>query len=308
MFPVVPPGYCGGRWPYFGLGAHVKKVTGLNSLYQLGFIVSQLRVKLSQPSTTVKDVIFGCGMVHAHLNEMLHGIPLPFEGSGKIMKEVIETIDSLKSMITTDEILSVPIYQTLYDYRLNDAIIRLESVLSYELDTMPIWFVTARRAYSIDVLINNAEQVLDPDTIRFLSPRTILDLRQAGRSIAFEVPTAAGFHSLRATEGVARGYHEIIIGIRADEGTPLGPLINALRIGRDALVKDATIDGEDMLHLVIETLARLNNVYRKPIMHPDMVLDLPGAINVFDTAKNAIALMLEDAGKKSSANLKPDFF
>jgi hypothetical protein len=52
------------------------------------------------------------------------------------------------------------------------------------------------------------------------------------------------------------------------------------------------------MHLVIETLNRINNVYRKPITHPDMVLDSARAMTVFDSAKCAIELMLEDAVKK----------
>jgi hypothetical protein len=191
---------------------------------------------------------------------------------------------------------------------MNDLTTRLEAVLAQELDAMPIWFVTKRRAYCVDDLIDKAEAIFDDDAVLLLSPRTILDIRQAGRSIAFEVPTGAGFHAVRATEAVARGYHEIVVGIKPDEGTPLGPLINALRIKRGALVASAVIDKEDLLHIVIEMLARINNVYRKPITHPDMVLDLPGSMNVFDSAKTAIELMLEDAKLKAPDGLQPGFF
>jgi hypothetical protein len=70
-----------------------------------------------------------------------------------------------------------------------------------------------------------------------------------------------------------------------------------------------TIDKEDLVNLIIETLARLNNVYRKPITHPDMILELPAAMNVFDSAKSSIELMLEDAQKKySSGPIPPGFF
>ena len=65
---------------------------------------------------------------------------------------------------------------------------------------MPIWFVTKRRAYSIDALTENAETVFDAEVIPLLSSHTILDIQQAGRAVAFEVPTAAGFHAVRATK------------------------------------------------------------------------------------------------------------
>ena len=38
---------------------------------------------------------------------------------------------------------------------------RLEAILAQELNSMPIWFVTKRRAYSIDALTENAETVFE---------------------------------------------------------------------------------------------------------------------------------------------------
>lgn len=308
IFPVAPFSFRR-FWIHFGSGAHVKKVSGLNSLYQLGFITSQLKAKIFEPQTRVIDILPICAMLHAQLADMSKGSPVPFDGTGKVMKEFLDTIDDLKRQITGDEILNVKISEIVFDYRLNDVLTRLESILGQELDAMPIWFVTKRRAYSIDALIDNAETIFDAKTILLLSARTILDVRQAGRAIAFEVPTAAGFHAVRATEAVARGYHEIIIGARPGEDTPLGPLVNALRKTRDGLLASRAIDKEDLLNIVIDMLSRINNVYRKPIAHPDMVLDLQGAMNVFDSAKCAIDLMLEDAEHKhSSPPIAPGFF
>jgi hypothetical protein len=287
----------------------VKKVTGLNTLYQLGFITSQLKAKIADPQTRVIEVLPICGMLHALFADMLFkGLPVPFDGTGKVMKEFLDALNSLKGQITSDDVLNFKLSELLFDYRFSDVLIRLESILAQELDAMPIWFVTKRRAYCVSDLIDNAEVVFDHDAILLLSPRTVLDIRKAGRSIAFEIPTAAGFHAVRATEAVARGYYEIVVGIKPDEGTPLGPLINKLRIKRDALVTSTAIDKEDLLHIVIEMLARINNVYRKPITHPDMVLDLPGSMNVFDSAKTAIELMLEDAKLKAPNGLQPGFF
>jgi hypothetical protein len=268
-----------------------------------------LKAKIADPQTRVIEVLPICGMLHALFADMLFkGLPVPFDGTGKVMKEFLDALNSLKGQITSDDVLNFKLSELLFDYRFSDVLIRLESILAQELDAMPIWFVTKRRAYCVSDLIDNAEVVFDHDAILLLSPRTVLDIRQAGRSIAFEIPTAAGFHAVRATEAVARGYYEIVVGIKPDEGTPLGPLINKLRIKRDALVTSTAIDKEDLLHIVIEMLARINNVYRKPITHPDMVLDLPGSMNVFDSAKTAIELMLEDAKLKAPNGLQPGFF
>jgi hypothetical protein len=306
MFSVAPFGFRR-FWIHFGLGGYVKKVSGLNSLYQLGHVLGQFKNMLNQPQTTFADLAPGVAMVWALLKGMEDGVPVPFESTGRVVKEFIQALDTYKSALSPMSHIT-PIAGTLHVYRLNDCATRLEAIMAQELDAMPIWFVTKRRAYSIDALIDNAETIFDAKMIPLLSSHTILDIRQAGRAIAFEVPTAAGFHAVRATEAVARGYHEIIIGTRPSEDTPLGPLINTLRNRRDGLLASGAIDKEDLLNIVIDMLNRINNVYRKPIAHPDMVLDLSGAMNVFDSAKCAIDLMLEDAERKYSSPIAPGFF
>jgi hypothetical protein len=304
--PVAPFGFPRG-WIRFIEGGCTQKVSNLFALFQLGYIGGQLDRDLQQTGCTYGSVGWGCALVRTHLAKLLTGVPVPFVITTKTMQQLVEAFDAVKARYESAP--TVLLTGTLEHYRLVELLGALQVHLNTELDALPIWFVTKRRAYSIDNLINNAEEIFDSLTIPLLSARTTLDIKQAGRAIAFEVPTAAGFHAIRATESVARGYHEILIGVRPEEGTPLGPLINALRNERDRRVTAHTLDREDLLHIVIETLNRLNNVYRKPITHPDMILDLSAAMNVFDSAKCAIELMLEDANKKNTAGpIQPQFF
>lgn len=285
----------------------MQKVTNLYNLYGLGHVIGQLSNHLSQKDITFNRIGMGCGLLYSHLTRMAANVPVPFESTGRVVKNFIGTLDSLKEHYGVPEKRDALIGET--DHRqLLDAITQLEVQLMYELDAMPIWFVTKRRAYSIDVLINNAEEVLDSTDLPHLSKRTVTDIREAGKAMAFSLPTAVGFHSVRAVEGVARGYHEVIIGTRASGDTPLGPLTQALRTARDAQLAGRQIDKEDLLNMVIDLLTRINNVYRKPITHPDMVLELGPAMNVFDSAKCAVELMLEDTKKKHTGPVPLDFF
>lgn len=281
----------------------MQKVTGLNTLYHLGYVMVQFRIALNNPSGRYVDAATASAMVWAQLQAMLRDEPVPFTSTRKVVEEFVVALDNYKDALPSNA--TKLLAGTIDVHRFTDLMTRLESLLAQELDALPIWFVTKRRAYSIDALINSAEQIFDNDAIALLSPRTIKDVREAGRAIAFELPTAAGFHAVRATEAVARGYHELVAGIKPDEEAPLGKVTNGLRTYRDA---NKTITKEDLLHVVIETLNRLNNVYRKPIAHPDMILDLPGAMNVFDSAKCSIELMLEDAQKKRAPNALPASF
>ncbi|MGA2964379.1 MAG: hypothetical protein ABSD96_22180, partial [Candidatus Korobacteraceae bacterium] len=256
LFSVTPFGFRR-FWIYFGLGEQVKKVSGLNSLYQLGHVLGQFKNMLNQPQTTFADLAPGVAMVWALLKGMEDDVPVPFESTSRVVREFIQALDKYKAELSPMSRVT-PIAGTLHVYRMNDCATRLEAIMAQELDAMPIWFVTKRRAYSIDALIDNAETIFDATMIPLLSSHTTLDIRQSGRAIAFEVPTAAGFHAVRATEAVARGYHEIIIGTRPNEDTPLGPLVNALRNKRDELLACRAIDKEDLLNIVIDMLSRIN--------------------------------------------------
>ena len=285
----------------------MKRISGLYSLYQLGYVLGQFKNILNQPQATLAHVAPYIAMIEVRLQEITTEMSFPLEATGRVVTDFTKAIESYKGDLSPLSHIT-PIAGTTHAYLFRDCTMRLEAILAQELDSMPIWFVTKRRAYSIDALTENAETVFDAEVIPLLSSHTILDIQQAGRAVAFEVPTAAGFHAVRATEAVARGYHEIIIGIRPDEDTPLGPLVNALRNRRDGLLARRAIDKEDLLNTVIDMLARINNVYRKPIAHPDMVLDLQGAMNVFDSAKCAIDIMLEDAQRKHSSPIARGFF
>src|SRR5438445_7994014 len=97
---------------------------------------------------------------------------------------------------------------------------------------------------------------------------------------------------MRAIEGCARTYHNYLTKKdAADEGMPLGPIINDLR---DHLTKEGG-DNNTPLGLIISTLARINNLYRKPITHPEMVVkSADDAKLIFDLAMLAISQIAED--------------
>jgi len=287
----------------------LKKVENLIAIFNVGHTIGQLSNALGHPAVTPMALLEAYSYARAQIGQMQQGDPLPFEATKRSIVRLRNAMDSLYEECKTDRAkLEMPLLGTPHQLELRQAISGLQAQLAHDLDTLPIWLVTERRAYSLDALINNAELILEPSHVSLLSGKTVTDIREAGRAIAFDLPTAAGFHSMRSVEAVARGYHTVVVGSAPKDGEPLGPVINNLRTKRDAMMTNNTIDKEDMLHLVIETLNRVNNVYRKPITHPDMVLDSAGAMNVFDASKCAIELMLEDALRKAASPITPGFF
>jgi hypothetical protein len=79
----------------------------------------------------------------------------------------------------------------------------------------------------------------------------------------------------------------------------LGPVVNELR---GVLEQEEGQKASDSpLGLIIAHLARMNNIYRKPITHPAMTLDSPDAAKeVFDLAAISISLLEKDFVKRSA--------
>jgi hypothetical protein len=82
-----------------------------------------------------------------------------------------------------------------------------ESALELDLGRAPIFFVKSKGIYSTAALIANAENALVAEVIAAISEHAKRDLNEAGRCLAFELPTASGYHGLRAVEKVLREYY-----------------------------------------------------------------------------------------------------
>jgi hypothetical protein len=290
----------------------VKILANLSGLFELGHaigpVASLLRNFNQNPQLSPLQLMWLTGLLRASLNEVVSDKILPFQQTKESAIQLIGVVDEIWKSRSDTGTLAVP-FRPDELLRLESAITDLTVSLRREVDGMPIFFVTPRRAYDVKALLNDAAQVLNQSHVGLLAPGTLDDVREAGICIAFAVPTAAGFHSVRAVEAVARGYHEIVVGgPRPGAETPLGPLINGLRTKRDVLLSAGRIDKQDLLSLVIDFLTRINNIYRKPLTHPEMTLDPEGAMTVFDSVKCSIDLVLEDAPRKSAAKIPAGFF
>lgn len=106
------------------------------------------------------------------------------------------------------------------------------------------------------------------------------DFREAGKCLAFELPTAAGFHAMRATESVLREYYGLVTGkdpAKTDWGTCIQELKNA---GANKKV--------------LQVLDQIRDLHRNPLSHPQDFLSLREALGLFDIAKSAIGAIADE--------------
>ena len=126
---------------------------------------------------------------------------------------------------------------------------------------------------------------------------TLDDIAEAGRCLLLERHTAAGFHTMRALEAVARGYFRFVFNdepINKNNKRPLGLGEIASNLSKYKTKLESSNIETGALDYIIPILDHLTSIYRNGIMHPELTLSEDLAIDVFDNAKSAIAAMLRD--------------
>lgn len=167
----------------------------------------------------------------------------------------------------------------------------LETALSLELQRHQTYIVSQVGGYSMPLLIAKAEVNILEDALAIIGDQARKDFREAGRCLAFEVPTASGFHAMRATEHVLRQYYTLFMKKPAD------------RI--DWIVCTQELQKAGANAKVIQVLDQIRDLHRNPLMHPQEFLSMKEAIGLFDIAKSAIASLAEEIGVLQSAGVQP---
>jgi hypothetical protein len=161
-------------------------------------------------------------------------------------------------------------------------------------------------AYSAKALLENAVSHLSELAQKTISASEAKDFNLAGCCYACGLPTACGFHAMRALEAEARRYHKAVTGATEEVEWTLDSLVNGnsgrKQFGlRDQWKKEGARDDSPLL-LIIGLLSSINQIYRNPIMHPEMTLTPPQAKKVFDTAALVISSMVEERTKRETAS------
>jgi hypothetical protein len=165
------------------------------------------------------------------------------------------------------------------DFRLKRALQAFETVFAAELRTMPTYIVSKKGIYYTDDLIEHAEKAFDEVTRTVVPDSAIKDFREAGRCLAFELPTASGFHAMRSAEAVLRKYHALQLTLPDGHKSPEWAVcINEIKkSGGNAKV--------------VGVLDQVRDLHRNPVSHPDAFLSVNEALALFDIAKSAITSM-----------------
>jgi hypothetical protein len=120
-------------------------------------------------------------------------------------------------------------------------------------------------------------------------PSTIFDANQAGRCIAFDLPTAAAFHMHRVNEEVLRIYYDTVTNNKPrPERRNIGAYIDAMK-NHHVQVALPSAKG------VYSVLTMIKDHHRNPVIHPDDRLEnVEEAIDLLGIIRSALGLMLRE--------------
>jgi hypothetical protein len=166
-------------------------------------------------------------------------------------------------------------------YQIKDNLQTFETVFSAELQSISTYWVSRKLAYETRLLIEEGDKLL-PDKIKAEVPNVaVQELKQAGKCVAFDIPTAAGFHTIRATESVIRKYYSKVIG------KPPKPKMR----NWGAYIKNLEDAGADKK--VTGFLDHIRENYRNPVLHPEETLSSEDAQALLGICVSAIVTMVQ---------------
>lgn len=156
-----------------------------------------------------------------------------------------------------------------------------EANLASEMGLLATYLVAKKGGYDTSDLIDNGIALFQ-DALQEKVPSAVTDIKQATRCIAFEVPTAAGFHLHRANESVLHAYYD---AVRGPFDTPKE---RNMGVYLAAMVKNNIGDER-----VRAALKDIKNLHRNPLIHPDHSLQtVDEAIDLLGAIRSAVGAML----------------
>jgi hypothetical protein len=169
-------------------------------------------------------------------------------------------------------------------YNVRNSLRTFETVLGADLESLSTYFASRKLGYDTRVLIENASDLL-PSGLQPMPDETIQEFKQLGKCVAFDIPTAAGFHIIRATESVIRKYYEAVIG------SPPKPKMR----NWGTYIKNLNHSGADKK--ITGFLDHIRENYRNPVLHPEETLTSEEAQVLLGVCTSAIIMMVNAINK-----------
>lgn len=155
--------------------------------------------------------------------------------------------------------------------------------LKAEIKGYEVFLITDKR-YSIEKLTNKIHELFAPNVFLALPEIAQYDISQSGKCILVEVPTAAAFHILRATETVVKIYYKKFLR-RNSQGKTWGQLLGELSNKNRGKLPNI---------ITLNHLKNIKNSFRNPTQHPEKTYDINEAQDLFNLCVEVMSRMISE--------------
>ena len=154
--------------------------------------------------------------------------------------------------------------------------------------------MTPKGGYDVDILTLAPKNAFPPNLLQKV-PEAKYDITECAKALAFELPTACGFHLMRIFEAVLKKYYLITLTLQDSNllekngrNKTIGTLIQEL-------LDNSTPDKEknNKINAVIDILKSIKDNYRNPLIHLEINMKIQEVLVLFGVIYGAISLMLE---------------
>lgn len=249
--------------------------------YKSGDCLGRLRnLPLGKVSQNTWDSLYRADKILNNICDDDSG-PIELNSCKPAAKELREAVEEALNRLMFVEPGSE--FNQVENSKIRDGLNKFETIFRQECAELATFFVSQKGLYSTALLIDKAESVFSESALGRIPEQAIDDINWSGRCIAFELPTAAGFHALRALEAMVLNYLAKLEIVPRPRN--LGVYIDLLRTnGADA----QTVAAVDQLRLL----------QRNPLMHPEHNLGIGEDIEVFNLCTTAITALVRDMEKR----------
>jgi len=182
--------------------------------------------------------------------------------------------------------------EEMFSYQWSDISRKIDSfrsVFEAECHDVDIYSVGQIAIYKTQALVSDGAGIIPEEFRRDVSEAALSEFNSAGKCLAFDLPTACGFHALRGLELVIDDYL-----------TAFGLNTSKLKSWNDYIqAAKKLIESNDAPNRpspkVAAMLDRMRELDRNPLMHPRDTLDILGADQLYKLAAITVGEMVRDA-------------
>lgn len=275
------------RWHSLVLpGSHMRRLN-VAAFMQLGVSIEGLaEAELGKPLTDeVKRAAFDArDLLKSLMRE--DEVPLHIPASRREAGFLLQTIDEVVEKLGDAGAMADPIWS----YKFYRQATKLRAVLQAELAVQAVYYLWPKRAYDVNLLADRAVSLFSPDLREWFTENELQDIDQAGKCLAFEVGTAAGFHLLRAAESVIRRYYEVVVGtLPTPKMRSWGTYVRTLR----------KCDADPK---VVNAVEQVKEFHRNPVIHPEEQLTVEEALSLLGIIESVISAIYRDMALRAAGD------